>query len=1183
MKNLIFYLLTISFLCRFEPIQAQGSDPGLQGRQYLSAAATAMGLLSADLDELIISDQYKSEHNGITHIYYQQCYKGIPIHNAVTSVHIARDGRVFDSPARFVSDIRSKANTTQARINPIQAMEKMILHYGVKNALLPSASYRTDGNSRVYTKTNFTHSDIPVKLVYTLNKEGMLRLSWDISMDLADRTDYWSTRIDALTGEVIDEHNYTVYCKFEHKHSDHCQSGHGVSAVQPNDQTIQPAAAPATTGASVYNVLPVPVESPIHGTRRLVTDPEYKNASPYGWHDTNGQPGAEFTITRGNNVNAYLDRNADNQPDPERADGGASLVFDFPFDEKANPASYTKAAMTNLFYMNNMMHDVLYQFGFNEAAGNFQQNNYGKGGTGGDFVLAEAQDGSGINNANFATPSDGSSGRMQMYLWSGAAGDVAAVEPSSIAGPLPMSPGSDWGGRGTETPLIGEVVWSDDGTPGKARLGCRDSQNKAKVAGKIVVIDRGECEFGAKALYAQKAGAIAVIICGFDEQNVSMAGGVFGTQVTIPAYFARKSICDKIIAYIENGLVIKIQKPTGTGAGPDSLDGDFDNGIIAHEYGHGVSNRLTGGPALSNCLGNAEQMGEGWSDFMSLIMTQKAGDNRNLVKGIGNYATNSPSDGNGIRRRPYATNMAVNEFTYKNINTSVHDLGEVWAVMLWDLYWALSDKYGYDPTFTSKTAGNNIAIQLVMDGMKLQPCRPGFVDGRNAILKADSINNAAANSCLIWEVFARRGLGYNASQGSSDFVGDETEDFEAFPTCINKTVVTKSAPYVIKAGEEFTVTIRVRNLRNGPVSNVVLEEAIPDGCTFVQGSASLAPVSADGTKIEWAISSMNSLEARTITYKLRSATNRFSNTLFYDDFEHPDTELNYEWIGTPGTEGNGAFLWAGGLGVNQSTAWWWETSASEARKNYLFNLNPISVPDVESAVFFYHKINTQQGIDGGFIDISTDGQIWERVDSKDFFINGYPGALDYSTFPIPFLKGFSGYVKDFTPVVLDISKYRGKDIQIRFNAGNDAELESNQSGEKGWIIDNLEVIKPYFYNSDLCMTTGLGERECVTLGVRGVLVDSKKVISSSDDKSSESDIRIFPNPARDKAVLSIPETAGETLVQLRSLQGQLLHSAKYPSGNAQWIQMDLSAYPRGMVLVEVLQSGKVFTQKLMLK
>jgi len=147
---------------------------------------------------------------------------------------------------------------------------------------------------------------------------------------------------------------------------------------------------------------------------------------------------------------------------------------------------------------------------------------------------------------------------------------------------------------------------------------------------------------------------------GFDEQNFVMVAGENAALVTIPAYYARKSVCDKIAPFVGKGLVITVKTPEDTNDGPDSLDGDFDNGIITHEYGHGVSNRLTGGPAQANCLSNAEQMGEGWSDFMSLIMTAKPGDKPEQVRGIGNFATSAPIDGIGIRRRPFTTTMSIN-------------------------------------------------------------------------------------------------------------------------------------------------------------------------------------------------------------------------------------------------------------------------------------------------------------------------------------------------------------------------------------------------------------------------------------------------------------------------------------------------------------------------------------------
>ena len=98
-------------------------------------------------------------------------------------------------------------------------------------------------------------------------------------------------------------------------------------------------------------------------------------------------------------------------------------VFDFPADLTQEPTTYRNAAVTNLFYLNNWIHDKLYSLGFTESAGNFQNNNFGRGGLGNDAVQADAQDGSGTNNANFSTPSDGSPGRMQMYIWPGATPD----------------------------------------------------------------------------------------------------------------------------------------------------------------------------------------------------------------------------------------------------------------------------------------------------------------------------------------------------------------------------------------------------------------------------------------------------------------------------------------------------------------------------------------------------------------------------------------------------------------------------------------------------------------------------------------------------------------------------------------------------------------------------------------
>ncbi len=73
------------------------------------------------------------------------------------------------------------------------------------------------------------------------------------------------------------------------------------------------------------------------------------------------------------------------------------MNFSFPINFAMEPKTYLNAAITNLFYWNNIMHDVFYQYGFNEKSGNFQDENYGKGGAAKDGVIANAQDGSGVS------------------------------------------------------------------------------------------------------------------------------------------------------------------------------------------------------------------------------------------------------------------------------------------------------------------------------------------------------------------------------------------------------------------------------------------------------------------------------------------------------------------------------------------------------------------------------------------------------------------------------------------------------------------------------------------------------------------------------------------------------------------------------------------------------------------
>jgi len=104
--------------------------------------------------------------------------------------------------------------------------------------------------------------------------------------------------------------------------------------------------------------------------------------------------------------------------------------------------------------------------------------------------------------------------------------------------------------------------------------------------------------------------------------------------------------------------------------------------------------------------------------------------------------------------------------------------------MIWEMTWMPIDQYGSDPNLETGTGGNNIAMRLVMDGMALLRCNPGMVDGRDAIIQADSVNFGGIHTCLIWQAFAKRGLGFSADQGGRNSRTDGSEAFDIPPFCI---------------------------------------------------------------------------------------------------------------------------------------------------------------------------------------------------------------------------------------------------------------------------------------------------------------------------------------------------------------------------------------------------------------
>ncbi|KAF5380174.1 hypothetical protein D9615_006215 [Tricholomella constricta] len=193
-------------------------------------------------------------------------------------------------------------------------------------------------------------------------------------------------------------------------------------------------------------------------------------------------------------------------------------------------------------------------------------------------------------------------------------------------------------------------------------------------------------------------------------------------------------------------------------------DGALENDIVVHEYTHGITNRMTGGGS-GRCLQTTESggMGEGWSDAMAEWTEHTSSSVPDYV--MGQYVIN---DSGGIRTHPYSTSTSVNPLRYSSIKTlnEVHNIGEVWANMLHNVYAALVSAHGWSATARTNpngTEGNVVFLHLFIDALALQPCNPTFVSARDAWIQADVNRYGGANKCLLWNAWASRGLGVGAS------------------------------------------------------------------------------------------------------------------------------------------------------------------------------------------------------------------------------------------------------------------------------------------------------------------------------------------------------------------------------------------------------------------------------------
>jgi hypothetical protein len=704
---------------------ALGQTPMQVTSDFFTANASQYGLDPSGLGEFRVLSEYISAHTRVTHIALQQQHNGIDVFGSMVNINLDNDGSILTAASSFVSGLEDNAPLTSTMtVSPQQAFASAAAGMGLTltenvNVISETTTGQMDF---ILTGGGVTSGAIQGHAVYLPTPSGVA-LAWQVQFMSAGFPANNTALVDGTVGDLIfayDNVNRASYKAIKLPGND-LESGDAFEVIQ---------------------------------------DPATSNASPFGWHDTNGIEGPEFTITRGNNAHVVLGDEfpavAGFNPINRSPDGGADLDFNFDFDiiqSNQDPVNQD-AVMTNVFYVVNTLHDVLFNYGFDEAAGNFQATNYTGQDGGGDHLTVHVQDTG--EPPNFPAPCD--------------VGFMA-------------------------TPNEGGVT-----------LG----------------------------------------------QNPYMALGY----------------CN-------------------TGINPISRDLGLSNDVIVHEYAHGQTVRLVGGPAafLSDLQMGA--MNEGTSDYMMLMFGMEKTDGPNDKIEFSPWedaVLATPERPNpGLRRLPYSYNTTFNPITFdqwndnisplplptdpQNTNDLPHNGGEIWASTLYDMTWELIAKYGgatgaenFTPgmmevafnedlgqavsklaqsgaiqsqapfnniIFSSTgpdfldldTGANNYAMQLVIDGMKLAPIDPSFSEMRDSIMAADIGLTGGVNLDVIWKAFARRGLGFssdvnNAGGGAlpstAPFPFNSAFDLPTNPADISGNVF-------IDANEDG-----VRNVGESPLANATI-------------------------------------------------------------------------------------------------------------------------------------------------------------------------------------------------------------------------------------------------------------------------------------------------------------------------------------------------------------------------
>lgn len=914
-------------------------------RDFLQGNNNLIGMNDEQIDNLKVTADYTNPNGELSFVSLEQFVNEIPVFRSEIRAAFNQEGAMFRVINNSAPELDYN-NLSRDFGDPAEAVTRAAgyLNHTLKKAMRNDAA-STD------LKAVFGEGDwaTTAEKMYFPTEIGVARPAWRVLV--WETGDAFYVIVDAETGAMLYRENITSHQTQAATYNVYANTTNLLQTM-PNPA---PLAAPGLLDPSLGTQGTLQPRTSV----TLIGNEAPNSFNNLGWI-TDGANGANGH-TDGNNVAAGVDRDTTNGIDNVVA--GTNRVFNFAFTPGAGPnnsggdspllPAYQNGAATNLFYVTNRYHDITYTLGFTEAAKNFQNDNFGRGGAAADRISAEAQDNTQsasscptlpcYNNANFSTPADGGRGRMQMYIWN---------------------------------------------------------------------------------------------------------------------------------------------QPT-----PDR-DGDFDAEIIVHELTHGLFGRLHNGVNGTQ----AGQMNEGTADFFAHVLLSNFSDPINTVSTTGGYATlllrSSTFTSNyyyGIRRFPKAVlaftggpnNRPHNPLTFADIDpaqmnldngafapafvgstTSVHDGGEIWSSMMWEVRAKIVQRLGAE-------AGNRRVLQLAMDGMKVAPSNPTMIQERNAIIAAAQANGNSADIADIWAGFALRGMGFSAKNptGNTVIEGYDLPNAALAETGFSVADLSPGGDNdgFTEPGETVQLTVPITNNTGKTVTNVV-------GVVTGGGSANYGTLT-NGQTVSRQI-------AYTIPGNAACGSVHSVNITVNSDVGAGNTETRSFRLGAPvfgGTSQNfdgvtAPALPSGWTQNNSGSNTGWVTSAALAGSlpNAAYAPSPATPGQAElitsaritsatAQLTFKNFYNTESTWDGAVLDIQIGSGAYQEIVAAggSFVSGGYNTTMNASS-PFGAQRAWSGNSVAFINTVVNLpAAANGQTVNLRWRIVSDA--SDTAAGVPGQRIDDVAL------------------------------------------------------------------------------------------------------------------------------